>query len=234
MAGLTNRVKTKYPGVYFRMARRIGGAGLEKVYYITFKKDGKKVEEKVGRQYADDMTPARASRIRAERIEGKRSSRKEIRVKEEARRSAESNRWTIQRLWDEYSSHKEESKGLRTDRSRYEKYLRERFASLEPQNIVQLEVDRLRINLLKQRSPQTVKHMLALLKRIIQFGVERGLCQGPEFKIKLPKVHNNKTEDLTPDQLSRLMEAIEQDPNIQAANLMKMALFTGMRRGELF
>jgi integrase len=43
-----------------------------------------------------------------------------------------------------------------------------------------------------------------------------------------------KTEDLTPDQLTALLEAIEQDPNIQAANLMKMAYFTGMRRGELF
>jgi integrase len=43
-----------------------------------------------------------------------------------------------------------------------------------------------------------------------------------------------KTEDLNPEQLTALLEAIEQDPNIQAANFMKMALFTGMRRGELF
>ena len=73
------RHKTTYPGVFYREAGRIGGKGLEKVFYIVFKKDGKVMEEKVGRQYADDMTPARAARIRAERIEGKRLSRKEIR-----------------------------------------------------------------------------------------------------------------------------------------------------------
>jgi len=97
-----------------------------------------------------------------------------------------------------------------------------------------LDVDRLRINLLKKRKPQTVKHILALLKRIINFGVNKNLCQNIGFKIELPKVNNLKTEDLNPEQLARLLEVIEKDTNIQAANLMKMALFTGMRRGELF
>ena len=50
----------------------------------------------------------------------------------------------------------------------------------------------------------------------------------------MPGVNNVKTEDLTPEQLASLLEAIEQDPNVQAANFMKMVLFTGMRRGELF
>ncbi|RQW79464.1 MAG: site-specific integrase, partial [Geobacter sp.] len=73
------RHKTNYPGVFYREADRIGGKGKERVYYIVFKKDGKFHEEKVGRQYADDMTAARAARIRGERIENKRQSRKEIR-----------------------------------------------------------------------------------------------------------------------------------------------------------
>lgn len=54
------------------------------------------------------------------------------------------------------------------------------------------------------------------------------------FKIKLPKVNNTKTEDLTPEQLRRLWQAIEEEENFQAANLMRLALLTGMRRGELF
>ena len=41
--------KTDYPGVFFREARRIGKKGTEKVYYITFKRDGKKIEEKIGK-----------------------------------------------------------------------------------------------------------------------------------------------------------------------------------------
>lgn len=50
----------------------------------------------------------------------------------------------------------------------------------------------------------------------------------------MPRVDNEKTEDLTREELARLWEAIEADSNIQAAGVMKAALFTGMRRGELF
>ena len=88
------RFKTKYPGVFYREADRIGGRGTEQVFYIIFKKDGKNQEEKVGRQFADDMTAARANRIRSERIEGKRQSRKEIRDAAKAQKEA----WTLSNL----------------------------------------------------------------------------------------------------------------------------------------
>lgn len=54
------RHKTDYPGVFYREAERIGGKGLERVYYIVFKQDGKVFEEKAGRQLKDHMTPAGA------------------------------------------------------------------------------------------------------------------------------------------------------------------------------
>lgn len=78
------RIKTEYPGLFYREAVRIGGKGMERVYYIVFKKAGKVFEEKVGRQYADDMTPAKAARVRSDRIEGRRESRKEKREAEKA------------------------------------------------------------------------------------------------------------------------------------------------------
>jgi hypothetical protein len=80
---MSNRIKTKYPGVYYREGKRVGGKGTEKVFYIVFKKNGKMIEEKVGRQYSDDMTPARASGIRASLIEGKRLPRKKLDNKEQ-------------------------------------------------------------------------------------------------------------------------------------------------------
>jgi len=230
---MSKRKKTSYPGVFYREARRIGGKGLEKVYYIVFKKKGKVIEEKVGRQYVDDLTPAKVARIRSERIEGKRLSRKEFKEQTDARKKAEANRWTIDRIWNEYRAQKHDSKGLRTDTGRYDLYLKPRFGDKEPHELILLDMDRLRINLLKKKKPQTVKHILALLKRIINFGVQKNLCARLPFSIELPKVNNLKTEDLTSDELRRLLKAIESDPNIQVANFMKMALFTGMRRGEL-
>ena len=42
---MSKRIKTNYPGVFYREATRLGGKGLEKVFYIVFKKDGKVIEE---------------------------------------------------------------------------------------------------------------------------------------------------------------------------------------------
>ncbi|MDD4357888.1 MAG: hypothetical protein PHN98_11640, partial [Smithellaceae bacterium] len=91
------RHKTEYKGVFYRVGERIGGSGEEKIFYIVFKKNGKVCEEKVGRQYADDMTPAKASRMRAGRIEGRRKSRKEVREEVKAAKQAEADKMTIAR-----------------------------------------------------------------------------------------------------------------------------------------
>ena len=50
----------------------------------------------------------------------------------------------------------------------------------------------------------------------------------------MPKVDNQKTEDLTAEQLKNLLTAIDNSTDIEAANIMRLALYTGMRRGEMF
>jgi integrase len=224
------RFKTDYPGIFYRKGERIGGKGIERIYYVVFKKDGKVLEEKVGRQYADDMTPAKAARIRADRIEGRRMSRKEIREAEKAIPEA----WTLSRLWDEYESKKPDSKAIKTDKCRFLKHLDPTLGKKQPQEIIKFDVDRLRVTLSKKLKPQTVRHIMGLLKRIVTFGVKRQLCQGLSFPVDAIRVDNITTEDLTSDQLKNLLKAIDESIDIEAANIMLMAMYTGMRRGELF
>jgi len=231
---MTKRHKTDYPGVFYREAKRIGRKGTEKVYYVVYKKAGKVHEEKAGRQHADDMTPARAVGIRADLIEGKRLSRKETRELEKAKKKAEAGKWTIDRLWKEYKKNKPNLKGMKTYESAYNLHIKPNFANKEPKDILPLDIQRVKRKLLKKRSPQTVQHVLEQLRRIINFGVNNKLCQGIDFKIEMPQVDNIKTEDLTPEQLTNLLKAIAKEPDPYAGPLMKMALFTGMRRGELF
>jgi integrase len=227
---------------------------MEKIYYVIFKKDGKGHEEKVGRQYADDMTAAKAANIRAGRIEGRRESKKEIREREKAAKFAEAGKWTLSKLWDEYASQKSDSKtlrankdrlsnklkpvpkskALRTDEGRFLNHLKPVLGDKEPHEIIRLDVDRLRVNLSKKLKPQTVKHILGLLKRIVRFGARRQLCRELSFPVDTVKVDNRTTEDLSPSQLRSLLKAISESTDIEAANIMRMALFTGMRRGELF
>jgi integrase len=50
----------------------------------------------------------------------------------------------------------------------------------------------------------------------------------------MPKISGVTIEDLNEEQLRRLLTAIEADTNADARGIMLMALYTGMRRGELF
>lgn len=222
------RVKTKYPGVYYITV------GKEKIFYIFYRHEGKQIEEKAGREHTDHMTAAKASAKRTARMQGNEPSNRTRRATEKEERLALAGKWTLARLWTEYASHKADSKAINTDKGRFKKHLLPILGNKQPHEIIRLDVDRLRVKLLKTLKPQTVKHVLALLKRVVGFGVTRQLCQGLTFKVEIPKVDNNKTEDLNHDQLRRLLEAIDNSTDIEAANIMRMALFTGMRRGELF
>jgi hypothetical protein len=118
---------------------------VEKVFYITFKQDGRKVEEKAGRQYADNMTPAKAAAVRAERIEGKRKSRLELRQEAEERRQAEANRWTFSRLWEEYRRQRPMNKALATDDNRFKLHLAPVLGEKTPEEALTSDTDRLRV-----------------------------------------------------------------------------------------
>lgn len=236
MAG-QSRIKTNYPGIFYRITERKGKRGEERVYYIVFKQDGKVIEEKVGRQYADDMTPAKASGIRAERIEGKRVSRKDIREAALAARAAEDAKPTIIKLWNQYQQFFDDGKTRKPDTSRYHLYIENIFGDKTPGEITTLDVDKLRQKLLKiGKSAQTAKHVLALLRRIIMFGVKKGLCAAPDpskLHFEMPRIDNQKTESLSANQLKKYLEAIDKEPDQEAVAFLRLALVTGMRKGAL-
>lgn len=229
---MAKRIKTKYPGVY--SIEGTGTRGPEKIYYIAYHKDGKLIEEKAGWQHKDAMTPARAATLRARKIEGKELSNKARRAAEKARKVAEAEKWTMARLWELY---KDEHKGmscLASDKTRYETHIEPVFAAREPREILPLDVDRLQRRNLAGKSPATIKHVLSLLGRIANIGARKQLCPGLSFRMKMPTVDNQVTEDLNADELSALLKVLEESDDIQVAHMMKLALFTGMRRGELF
>lgn len=230
---IVKRHKTAYPGVFYIIGTKVGTNKPERIFYIRYRKDSKLIEEKAGREKQDDMTAARAATMRATKITGKKPANVEKRKVEAQEKKKQENKWTIDRLWTEYATQRVDNDSFRTDNGRYENYLKEPFGDKEPSELLQLDIERLRVKLQKKKSPQTVKHILALLKRIIKFGSDRGLSTPLGFAIKLPRVDNRKTEFLTTEEIQRLLDAIKKDKHPQAGNIMLMALYTGMRRGEI-
>jgi len=228
------RIKTDYPGVYYIMGTAVATGKPERIYYIRYRKDGKAIDEKVGRQFQNDMTPAKAARIRTNRVEGRDLTNAEKREVQKAAKEAEESRWTINKLWDQYCENNADNKSLKNEKLKYEKYIRSGLGEKEPCELVPLDVDRLRLKLQKKGRRTMAARVLELLRRTINYGVKRGIVASINFKIEIPRLNNQTTEDLRPEQVKKLIEVLDDDEDQTAANIMRLALFSGMRRGEIF
>ena len=237
MAG-AKREKTKYAGVYFRMQKRLASEELERVYYIFYRTGGrgsKQIEEPVGRE-SEGITAAKANQIRALRMVGVEQTNKERRDAAVAARKEEQGRPIIARLWTAYDEANPARKMRKTDTGYYTNHLLKPFGNKTPADIVTLDIDRLRINKLKTLAPQTVKHILSLLRRIINHGVLKGLSpmvDPSRLHFTFPKVDNQKTENLTREQMEAYLKALDEEPDQNVAGFIRLALSTGMRKGAI-
>ena len=226
----TVRVPTSYKGVSYVEKND------ERIFYITYRRpeSRKLYEEKVGLK-SQGWTVARAAAERAKRIAGQAQNNEEKRQATKLARLAESEKPTIDRLWQLYLETKGSSlKGITTDKNRYELHIKNTFGKKTPQELAPLDVDRLRLKLLKEHSSKTVSNVLELLRRIVNFGVRKKLCPVLDWTIQLPKVDPNseRIEVLTDEQFQKLHEVWEFYPDQHIAHLHQFIAWTGSRPSE--
>ena len=220
---------TRHNGVYF-----VELANGDQTFFVRYKKDRKLIEERAGRKN-QGWTAAKANRLRTERLAGKSESNVEKRAREKEQKESIENRWTFRKIFDEYLASRPDLKGRANDVRRFNSYLEKDFAQKTPEEVTHFDIERLKRGLAKKNlKPATVRHALEVLRRLSNFATKHNLCPGISFVIEMPKVNNLMTEDLTPDEYIRLTKLLDEEEDIQASNLLRLALFTGMRRGELF
>lgn len=244
------RHKTRYPGVYFVWVERRPGPGQEKSFIVTYWKDGELNEVRVGKQ-SEGMSDKQAQIDRNKYMTGELLTKKELKAKAEEEAAAaklaletEENRPTMARLWSEFSAAKADKKSMNSEEGRWNLHLAPFVSDKMPSELVTLDVQRINKKMKdKGLSVMTRKHVLVLLKRIINYAVDMGRIDPPyskrfkiDLKAEIGKVDNETTEDLNEDQLHQLLEAIQDAPECdrQGADVMRLALATGMRKSEIF
>ena len=127
----------------------------ERIFYLRYRTpDGKMVEEKAGRAgKPDSMTPAKARAIREDRLRGIDRPNREKRKAERAEAQTEATKWTFDKLWGEWKKVNADKRGRVIDDNRYRTHLQPLFGSKEPKEVTPLEVDRLRVGMLKGNAP---------------------------------------------------------------------------------
>lgn len=225
----------KYAGVYFRF----DAVGKERTYYILYRQGGREaklIEEPVGKA-SYGMTEAKAALIRADRIRGKEKSNTEKRKEIIESQQAERDRWTLDRIWQAYQEAHPKHKSRQRDISRYNTHIGPHFGQHTPEEMLTTDIDAFKSKSLKAgKSEGTIQRVISQLRAIINFGVKRGLCQPlhpGRLTIESIHVDGEKTEMLTEQQVTQLIEALDAESDQDAAALIRLAMVTGMRKGAL-
>jgi integrase len=229
------RNKTKYPGVYYTEGKSTTGKPVRR-YYVVFKRDGK-VYEEAAKVLIDDgpetrpaETPQEASAWRSRRIAAVTNT------KDDARPLL-----TVAQLWEKWREGKRDTKGMSTTESRYKMHVGRFFGDKIADQICNFDVTRFRSDLergdpktdRKSLAPASVKVCMALLSQLLRWGGEQELIQDPGLRFEFPKFDNQKTESMTPDQLTRYWQALDEWDDQHIANYFRIMLLTGIRRRAL-
>lgn len=231
------REKTKYAGVYFKIVKRHDGKGDERLYYIVYRRAGsrKQFEDKLGRA-SEGWTELKASIERGKRVEGNKQTNSEKREAAAKVKLTDGQPLTLDTLWQVYHNEHQSNRSIRDDVNRYARHIAPKLGSRLALELTTADISRLRLSLENTKlSPQSVKHCLALVKRIIRYSEKQGILAVPSpIQFEMPVVDNKKTENMTAEQLAAYWKALDEEPNQDAAAIMRLALLTGIRRGALF
>lgn len=84
----------------------------------------------------------------------------------------------------------------------------------------------------RKLSPQTIKHCISLLQRVLNFSIHYGLCDMAIPKIRLRSYDNRRVRFLSKSEAKKLLEELRQ--NLLWHDITAIALYTGLRAGEIF
>jgi integrase len=151
---------------------------------------------------------------------------------------------TLNEVWVKYLPWAQENKKTwKCDHYNYETHLKPRWGIKALDAITSMDVERLKLELKRSVNkfgrpftPATIKHQLVLLNRLYNLEKRWRLYAGanPMDHVEVPKLDNQVTEFMTDEELSRLLDVLDNWPHDDSASFIKFALYTGFRRGELF
>ncbi len=229
---MADRISSKrFPGVYYResVSKRFRGKP-DRIYWITYRTAlGKQIWERVGAA-SEEITEAYANtkRIAAINLVNHGGSPKS------AKKSA-----TLSTIFAAYIENARlEGKHVVPEQNRFDKHLSPIFGALTLDEITDTALTKHKAALLESLAPGSVKHIFALLRRAVNFGLRKKLWSGtnpvgPQSDFSMPAVQNSGERFLTEPEADALLEELAMRSS-QVRDMALVALKTGLRATEIF
>lgn len=223
--------KTKYIGVvYYESERR-----RDKCYYITYKTGGKFNREKVG-WASEGISPLYASELRADRTRGARHGEKFTRLS-----LTEGVNLYLESLNGTVSDKAIKDITGRLAKAQYFFGFSVTLYDIKPEHIVKYinHLKNARTEKGRKYAPQTILHYYAVLRQMYNYLIDIGKYEGKspltkETRNSVPKINNEIINYLSEDEIKNMLGALDKYNDQSLANFFRFALFTGMRKGEIF
>lgn len=220
---------TKDVGVYTRTSPKRKHNGKPDVcFYISYKDDSKrKIWEKVG-WFSEGIRHATAVEMRRERMHEKDTGQPIDR---------KTRKLTFRQAYTEFEkTHLPGLKERKTVMHWANEYVLPVFGNKAMNAITGLDLDRFKASMTeKGLSPQTIKHLLGLIRRVYRKATAWGLYFGPipTMAITMPKVDAARLRWLTPEEAKEMLDWLWVE-SLLWHDIVLLSLFTGIRPSDIF
>lgn len=129
-----------------------------------------------------------------------------------------------------------QKRGYSVERYRLQTISKSCLGKLSPAQVTGPQIARFRDERLKTAGNATIRRELGLLRHILEVArLEWGLSylQNPADQIQKPQPPQGRSRRLTKDEEKRLLKAMEGCRNPEVPLMVRLAIETGMRRGEI-
>jgi len=133
-----------------------------------------------------------------------------------------------------------------SDRQRWEQFIKPVLGSKPMDKVRPADIQSLLDDMRSTPSPRTnrtyrpatIKQVFALIRHLYNWSMKQGVCPdtvpNPCNKVDAPRFDNRVTRALSGDEMGRLLDVLDSwDSNERAVLVIRYALFTGKRRGEI-
>lgn len=226
---MNSRKGTRYPGVQARESKKRRHNGRPDVCYTIDYRDaaGNRIRKDIG-WASEGFSAAYAAKVRAQLILDSKTQALGV--------APPAPQLTLMMAWERYKTDWLIANGKEWQhaQSMVHGHLAP-IADTPLSKITAYELDQIMASMRRDgRSPQTVRHVIALVRRIMRRMRVWGLYDGPlPFDaITMPQPNNSRERYLTPDEARRLLEALRQ--RSETTWLMALiSLMCGLRFGEV-
>jgi ribosomal protein L40E len=150
---------------------------------------------------------------------------------------------TLNEVWAKYLPWAQEQKKSWVDDLRYyRKHLNPRFGGKALDTISAIDIEKMKLDLKKglnkrrkPYAPATIKHQLVILRRLYNLARKWGMSAGksPLESVSMPRIDNQKTEFLRDEELSRLLETLENWPFEESRRVCQIRLVYRVEAGGI-